>query len=297
MDVLELQRKAKPKWIKAKLPTTKEFGKMRQILGNQSLHTVCEEAFCPNCTECWESGTATFLLMGDICTRGCRFCDVRTGNPRQILDQNEPINLAHAVRDLGLTYVVLTSVDRDDLRDGGANHLKNCIESIRELNPGVLIEILIPDFKGDIKSLKIIVKSKPNVIGHNIETTRQLTPKVRDKRASFEQSIRVLKNIKNLDPTILTKSSIMLGLGESDEQILDALKQLKKVNVDIVTLGQYLQPSKKNLEVVEYVEPEKFRFWERIASEMGFLYVASGPLVRSSYRAGEFYLNHYLNKL
>ncbi|MFX0152086.1 MAG: lipoyl synthase, partial [Candidatus Hodarchaeota archaeon] len=246
-----MKGKAKPSWIRTKLPTKENFKEIQKILREKNLHTVCEEAFCPNCTECWESGTATFLLMGDVCTRGCKFCDVKTGNPRQFLDPDEPDNLAHAAKKLKLKYLVLTSVDRDDLIDGGAEHLAQCIKRVKELNPGVLVEILIPDFQGDIEALQKIIEAKPNVIGHNIETTEALTPIVRDKRASFKQSINILKNVKKLDPQILTKSSIMVGLGETEDLILKALHSLRSANVDIVTLGQYLQPSRKNLAVVE----------------------------------------------
>ncbi len=297
MDATKLQKKAKPKWLKTKFPTQEKYRTVRRILREQSIHTVCEEAFCPNCAECWESGTATFLLMGDVCTRFCRFCDVKTGNPHKILDPDEPMNLACAVKELELRYVVITSVDRDDLEDGGALHLSKCIKAVKSMNPEVYIEILIPDFRGDINALKVLVESEPEVIGHNIETTKFLTPKVRDKRASFEQSIMVLENIKKINPKILTKSSIMLGLGEKDEEVLDAFKELRKVNVDILTIGQYLQPSKRNLEVINYIKPEKFADWKKIALEMGFLYVASGPLVRSSYRAGELYVKNYLANL
>lgn len=288
--------KKKPKWIKAKLPTEKEYRKIQRLLRQQHLHTVCEEAFCPNRAECWESGTATFLLMGPYCTRSCKFCDVGTRNPQQYLDGKEPENVANAVKELGLKYVVLTCVTRDDLADGGADHLSQCIKEIKDKNPEVRIEILIPDFKGDLDALQKIVICKPDVIGHNIETTEELTPVVRDKRASFEQSIFVLRNIKKIDSQILTKSSIMLGLGETDEQILAALQELRLAGVGIVTIGQYLQPSRKHLNVVEYLEPKKFEYWEKKALELGFLYVASGPLVRSSYRAGEFYIENILKK-
>ena len=267
---------------------------MRKLLRNQDLHTVCEEAFCPNCTECWESGTATFLLMGPFCTRSCNFCDVKTRNPHQNLDPKEPENLTKAVKELGLKYVVLTSVTRDDLVDGGAEHLHRCIEKVKQNNPEVLIEILIPDFQGNLNAIRKLVESKPDVIGHNIETTEAITPIVRDKRASFNQSINVLKHIKALTPYILTKSSILLGFGETDEQVLAALQELRRVRVDIITLGQYLQPSRKHLPVVEYLEPPKFEYWKKEALEMGFLYVVSGPLVRSSYRAGEFYVENIL---
>ena len=289
--------KRKPKWIKAKLPTEKGYGEVRRLLKKQGLRTICEEAFCPNCTECWESGTATFLLMGSFCTRSCKFCDVQTRNPHQYLDPEEPENLTQAVKELGLKYVVLTSVTRDDLTDGGAEHLSQCIKKVRQKNPDVIIEILIPDFQGNLDALQKLVESEPNVIGHNIETTEALTPIVRDKRASFKRSISVLENSKKLNPQILTKSSIMLGFGETDEQVFATLHELRRVRVDIVTLGQYLQPSQKNLDVVEYLEPQKFEYWEMEAQKMDFLYVASGPLVRSSYCAGEFYVENVLKKV
>jgi lipoic acid synthetase len=297
MRVIRVKGKPKPKWIRTKIPTKRRYREIQKLLNKQRLHTVCEEAFCPNCTECWESGTATFLLMGDICTRNCKFCDVTTGNPRGYLDPSEPQNLVHAVKDLKLNYVVLTSVDRDDLEDSGAEYLANCIKKIKQNSPDVLIEILIPDFRGSINSLRKVVLTKPNVIGHNIETIKALTPIIRDKRAGYKQSLRVLKSIKKIDPNMLTKSSIMLGLGETDEQVLATLKDLRKNNVDILTLGQYLQPSRESVAVVEYVEPQKFVVWERIALKMGFLYVVSGPLVRSSYRAGEYYVQNYLRSL
>ncbi len=297
MRVIKVKGKPKPKWIRTKIPTQRKYQEIQKVLDKQRLHTVCEEAFCPNCTECWESGTATFLLMGDICTRNCKFCDVTTGNPRGSLDPSEPDHLVQAIKDLKLSYVVLTSVDRDDLEDGGAEHLANCIKKIRQSNCDVLIEILIPDFRGSIESLRKVVVTKPNVIGHNIETTRSLTPIIRDKRASYNQSLSILRSVKKFDPEILTKSSIMLGLGETDEQVLAALKDLRECNVNILTLGQYLQPSRKSVDVVEYIKPEKFMDWERIALKMGFLYVASGPLVRSSYRAGEYYVQNCLRSI
>ncbi|MFW9854009.1 MAG: lipoyl synthase [Candidatus Thorarchaeota archaeon] len=294
IEDIMVKSKTKPSWIRAKLPTRRQYRTVQKLLERQSLHTVCEEAFCPNITECWESGTATFLLMGDVCTRGCKFCDIKAGNPRKWLDREEPRKVAEVINNLSLKYVVLTSVDRDDLEDGGATHLAQCINTVRELNPDILVEILIPDFKGNLASLRTIVEAKPDVIGHNIETTEKLTPKVRDKRASYNQSLFVLKSIKNMNPHILTKSSIMLGLGETMAQVHSALRDLRKNIVDIVTFGQYLQPSRRHLPVVEYVTPQMFRQWEQIASGMGFLYVVSGPLVRSSYKAGEFYIERYL---
>ncbi|NHJ02014.1 MAG: lipoyl synthase [Candidatus Heimdallarchaeota archaeon] len=286
----------KPTWIRSKLPTKAKFKEIKSILKNNQLHTVCEEALCPNWTECWESGTATFLLMGSVCTRNCKFCDVTTQDPHGILNPLEPKNLAQAVKDMKLKYVVLTSVTRDDLLDGGALHLAHCVEAVQNETSEVIIEILHPDFQGNLRALKSLVKSKPHVMGHNIETTRAMTPMVRDKRASFDQSLQILDTIKRLDSNILTKSSIMLGLGETSDQVFSALKELRLVDVDIVTIGQYLQPSRKNLDVIEYILPEVFEYWEKIAIELGFLYVASGPLVRSSYKAGEYYIKNCLRE-
>ncbi|MHA1971993.1 MAG: lipoyl synthase [Candidatus Hodarchaeales archaeon] len=289
-----MDRIPKPKWLRVKLPTEKEYHKIKSSLKEGGLHTVCEEAFCPNQAECWESGTATFLLMGKICTRACRFCDVRTGNPHGYLDHEEPDKLAYTVKQLGLRYVVLTSVDRDDLDDGGSGHLAKCIKKVREVNPGVLIEILIPDFQGKISSIKDIVDSKPDVVAHNLETVERLTSKVRDRRAGYRQSLGVLKDIKGLSPLIMTKSSLMLGLGEKHEEVINTFEDLRKVEVDILTLGQYLQPSKKHLKVVEYIHPQTFSDLKEKALQMGFKWVASGPLVRTSYRAGEFYVRNVL---
>ena len=282
--------KKKPHWIRTKLPSQNTFHELKGIIHSGGHHTVCEEAFCPNHAECWESGTATFLLMGNICTRACKFCDVKTGNPHKVLNNEEPEILAQSVRKMKLNYVVLTSVDRDDLDDGGADHLSRCIKQIRKENPAVKVEILIPDFQGRVSSLKTILLAKPDVIGHNIETVERLTPNVRDKRASYHQSLVVLQNIKKIFSKVITKSSIMLGLGETSAEVLKAFADLRSVDVDILTIGQYLQPSKKNLEVVEYIHPEQFEQFKRQALTKGFKYVASGPLVRSSYRAGEIFL-------
>jgi lipoic acid synthetase len=284
-----VKRSAKPKWIRAKLPTEMKFKEINTLLHQYNLHTVCTEAFCPNRTECWESGTATFLLMGAYCTRTCRFCDVTTKNPHQYLDPEEPKKLAQAIKNLKLKYVVLTSVTRDDLPDGGANHLANCIKEIQKEAPNTLVEILIPDFRGNRQSLTVIVESRPQVIGHNIETTEIMTPQIRDHRADYRQSLQVLKTIKGLDKTILTKSSLMLGLGETSEQIMTSLRDLKKAEVDIITIGQYLQPSRKAIPVRKYIEPQKFEYWRSIAEEMGFCAVVAGPLVRSSFKAASLY--------
>ena len=284
-----MKGKAKPEWIRAKLPTEKKFKEINSLLVAHKLHTVCKEAFCPNRTECWESGTATFLLMGEYCTRSCEFCDVTTKNPRKHLNKEEPQNLAFVIKKLNLKYAVLTSVTRDDLQDGGADHLAKCVEEIRLLNPSTIIEILIPDFNGRLESIKTIVESNPQVIGHNIETTESLTPKVRDHRASYSQSLQVLRTIKDLNSNIFTKSSILLGMGETDEEIMHTLEDLKSASVDIVTLGQYLQPSRKSIPVQEYITPQKYKFWKKRALQVGFQSVVSGPLVRSSYKAEMVY--------
>ncbi len=280
---------AKPDWIRAKLPTERKFKEINALLLANELHTVCKEAFCPNRTECWESGTATFLLMGEYCTRACKFCDVTTKNPHKRLNAKEPQNLAHVISLLGLNYAVLTSVTRDDLADGGADHLAKCIQEIQIRNPSTIIEILIPDFNGNLDSIRTIANFNPQVMGHNVETTELLTPKVRDHRASYLQSLQVLRTIKKLNSRIITKSSILLGLGETDEGITQTLEDLKDAEVDIVTLGQYLQPSRKSIPVQEYIPPERFNFWREIALKMGFRSVVSGPLVRSSYRARMVY--------
>lgn len=279
----------KPSWLKVKLSSSNEFAEVNSIIKQFNLHTVCSEAFCPNREQCWRSGTATFLLMGGICTRNCKFCDVTTGNPKEYLDSTEPSNLAEAIKKLNLAYAVLTEVTRDDLQDGGAEHLGKCIEEIKRINPKTKVEILIPDFCGNLKSLQRIVDAKPNVIGHNIEVVRSLSDKVRDRRANYDQSLKVLSLLKDLDPDIFTKSSFMVGLGESEEEIRKSIIDLYKVNIDILTIGQYLQPNRRCLPVKEYLRPEKFVEWKKMAEEIGIPRVVSGPLVRSSYKAAEIY--------
>jgi lipoic acid synthetase len=279
----------KPVWLRVRAPSGENYTKVKQSLRSLDLHTVCEEARCPNISECWGTGTATIMIMGDICTRGCRFCAVNGGKPL-LLDADEPERVARAIKEWELRYVVITSVCRDDLKDGGAEHIAKTIKATKDLCPKTIVEPLIPDFRGDEDSIKMVVESKPEVISHNIETVSRLTPKVRDARASYGQSLRVLEKIKDIDSMIYTKSSIMLGLGENEEEILQTIKDLRSVGVNILTLGQYLQPSPKYLPVVEYVTPEKFNWLREIAESMGFAYVASGPLVRSSYRAGEFFV-------
>ena len=286
----------KPEWLKVSIPT----GSTVQFVSNtktaRSLYTVCEEALCPNRHECWSSGTATFMLMGDICTRACKFCAISSGKPNGWLDTDEPKKLADAINLLKLKYVVLTSVTRDDLPDGGAGHLAACINAIKDSNPEILVEILIPDFGGNIAALRKIVESRVDVIAHNIETVERLTPKVRDPRANYEQSLTVLENIKLMDPTRYTKSSIMLGVGETHDDIIESFKDLRDKKCDFLTIGQYLRPSFRHLPVEKYVHPDVFESLKNEALQLGFLYVASGPLVRSSYKAGEFFIENIIGK-
>lgn len=266
------------------------------MLQERGLHTVCEEARCPNIGECWGGGTATLMLMGEVCTRGCRFCSVQSGNPLGILDSLEPQKAAETVELMNLEYVVLTSVNRDDLADGGAQHFSQTIQTIYERCPEVLLEALIPDFQGDLDALAKVVDAEPDVLAHNLETVERLTPTVRDPRAKYRQSLDVLENMKRLRPQQWTKSSIMLGLGETNSELFQAFSDLRSVGVDFLTLGQYLQPTKKHLQVKEFISPEKFEELKTKALTYGFKYVASGPLVRSSYRAGEFYIQSLVSK-
>lgn len=289
----------KPAWLRVRAPAGENYTKVKQSLRSLNLHTVCEEARCPNISECWGTGTATIMIMGDICSRGCRFCAVNSGKP-VLLDTGEPERVAKAIKEWGLRYVVITSVCRDDLEDGGAEHIAKTIKAIKLLCPTIIVESLIPDFRGDDGSIIKIVKSEPEVISHNIETVLRLTPKVRDARASYEQSLLVLKKIKDINSLIYTKSSIMLGLGESEEEVIQTIMDLRSVGVSILTIGQYLQPTPKHLPLIEFIAPEKFNWFREIAEQMGFVYVASGPLVRSSYRAGEFFVKknyNYNNKI
>jgi lipoic acid synthetase len=285
----------KPVWLRVRPPSGENYTKVKQSLRSLGLHTVCEEAKCPNISDCWGAGTATIMIMGDICSRGCRFCAVNSGKP-VLLDADEPERVARAIKEWGLRYVVITSVCRDDLEDGGAEHIAKTIKAIKDHCPKTIVEPLIPDFRGNEDSIKRVVESKPEVISHNIETVMRLTPKVRDARASYEQSLTVLKKIEDTDSVIFTKSSIMLGLGENEEEVIQTMKDLRSVGVNILTMGQYLQPNPKYLPVAEYVTPEKFNWLREIAESMGFAYVASGPLVRSSYRAGEFYVEKILTR-
>lgn len=293
MSTLEFSRK--PDWIKVRLPAGENYGRLKAISKSLKLATVCEEARCPNIGECWAGGTATFMVMGDVCTRGCRFCAVKTGDPEGRLDEEEPRKLAETIHEAGWDYVVLTSVDRDDLPDGGAAHIARCIREIKQMNPNTLIEVLIPDFQGDYTALQQVIDAKPEVIAQNIETVERLTHRVRDRRAGYQQTLNVLQRVKRQSPKCYTKSSIMLGLGESTDEIRQCMSDLRRHSVDILTLGQYLQPSRKHLPVESYVRPAEFEEWRKIAEEeFEFLYCASGPLVRSSYRAGEFFLRRMI---
>lgn len=290
------QKLKKPEWIKIRPPSGENYKAISQELKKQNLHTVCEEALCPNLSECWSGGTATLMLLGSVCTRGCRFCAVDSGNPKGVLDLNEPFKSAQTVKTMNLDYVVLTMVNRDDLPDGGAAHVAFTIEKIRELNPEITIETLVSDFQNNDAALKTLCQTHPEVLAHNLETVERLTSKVRDARATYAQSLDVLQKFKKLSPQSLTKSSLMLGLGETDDEIEQALKDLRAHWVDVVTLGQYLQPSPKHLPVESFIPPEKFEFWKSRAEALGFVYTASGPLVRSSYRAGEHYVKGLIQK-
>lgn len=260
------------------------------------LATVCQEAKCPNIGECWAGGTATFMLMGEVCTRGCRFCAVKTGNPKGKLDEQEPEKVGETIAQLNLEYVVLTSVNRDDLPDQGSGHFARTIQTLKKNDPDLIVEVLTPDFRGREDLVKILVDAAPDVFAHNVETVERLTSKVRDPRAGYRQSLDVLAQVKKFNPKMYTKSSIMLGLGETDEEILQAMRDLREVGCDVITFGQYLQPTRRHLKVIEFITPEKFKFWEETALAMGFMYCASGPLVRSSYKAGEFFIKGIIEK-
>ena len=278
------KRLKKPSWIRIKAPSGSRVNQLKKTLRSQQLFTVCEEAQCPNLNECFNHGTATFMIMGQICTRRCPFCDVAHGKPKP-LDENEPQHLAQTIEKMGLKYVVITSVDRDDLRDGGAQHFKACIEKIRALTPEVKIEVLTPDFRGRMDKALSILKSSPvDVFNHNLETVPSLYPKVRPG-ADYTHSLKLLQAFKKLHPEVITKSGLMLGVGETEKQVIEVLKDLRAHDVEMLTLGQYLQPSKYHLSVEKYLHPSEFEAYKDIATEMGFTQVASGPMVRSSYHA------------
>ena len=288
----------KPPWLKVRAPSGENYGRLREMFVDLKLATVCQEARCPNMGECWSGGTATIMLMGDTCTRGCKFCNVKTGNPKGVLDPLEPEKIAYSLSQMSgeLHYIVLTSVDRDDLPDQGSRHFARTIRTIKKLSPEIIVEILTPDFRGDQECVEIVVDAKPDVFAHNVETVERLQKKVRDPRAGYQQSLRVLQMVKERNPQTYTKTSLMLGLGETDAEILQTLKDLRQISCDVVTFGQYLQPTSRHLKVEHYVTPEKFQDWKKTSEDMGFMYVASGPLVRSSYRAGEFFMKSLIDQ-
>jgi len=278
-----------PEWFRVTLPSGDGMERYKSttasVKGNQ-LHTVCEEAHCPNIHDCWSRGTATFMIAGKACTRGCRFCAVDTVRNSPPPDQDEPGNLADAIESMGLTYAVITVVNRDDMQDGGASHYRQCLDAVHQRLPEVGLELLCSDLSGNLKALESLLNNAPlQVFAHNVETVRRLTPRVRDPRATFEQSILILKKAKELRPDIMTKSSIMLGLGETEEDIIETFSELRNVEVDLLTLGQYLAPGPGYLPVVSFLKPESFDRLANIAKKMGFRAIASGPMVRSSYRA------------
>ena len=288
MTATELKPRPRlPEWLRITLPTSDRFARTRSLLDELKLHTVCESARCPNHWECWSKGTATFMIAGDRCTRACGFCAVSTAKPLA-LETDEPLRVAEATRRMKLKHVVITAVARDDLKDGGAEHFRQTIEAVRELNPEIVIEVLVPDFNESDASIENVLAANPHIFNHNLETVRRLTPEVRH-RATYDRSLGVLAKVKaKRGDTIYTKSGIMLGLGEREEEILTAMQDLRAAKCDILTLGQYLQPSLKHLPVIEFVTPEKFAEYKVRAEEMGFVHVASGPMVRSSYHADEF---------
>ena len=275
-------RVTKPEWLKIKLPSGKEFSEVKQNVEQHKLHTICESGKCPNQTECWGAKTATLMILGNVCTRSCMFCNVATGNP-EVVDITEPLRVAESVKLMGLKHVVITSVDRDDLIDGGSKIWAATIRAIRRHNPGVTLETLIPDFKGNEENIQRVIDVKPEVVSHNLETVKRLTREVRIQ-AKYERSLQVLLMLKDGGIT-RTKSGIMLGLGETEEELFEAMDDLRNAKVDILTLGQYLQPTRKHLPVAKYVTPEEFDHYKKVALDKGFRYVESGPMVRSSYHA------------
>lgn len=284
-DAAPVGRGDKPDWLRVKVPTGETYQQVKKTVRDYKLATVCEESMCPNIGECWSAGTATIMLMGDVCTRACRFCAVDTGNPRGWLDENEPAGAAETVALMDLKYVVLTSVDRDDLPDGGAQHYADCIREIKRRNPQTAVEALTPDFDGRAEAINTVVDTGLEVFAQNVETVKRLTHPVRDPRAGYQQTLDVLAHAKARRPDVLTKTSLMVGLGETDEEIIETMDDLRAIGVDIVTFGQYLRPTVNHLPVERYVTPEQFNRYREIGLAKGFLEVVSGPLVRSSYRA------------
>lgn len=296
MNIVQTNQ-SKPDWLRIKPKFDNDFSKIKTALRKRGLVSVCEEANCPNMAECWHNeGTATFMVLGDTCTRGCKFCAIKTNAKGQEVDIFEPIKLADAIAEMELDYAVITSVDRDDLLDGGAEHFAKCIREIKKRTPNTMVEVLIGDFQGKQEDIQKIIDAKPDVIAHNIETIERLQKKVRDLRANYKQSLSVLEYVKKQNKDIFTKSSVMVGVGEEKEEVIQAMKDLRGVGCDVFTLGQYLKPKNKVLEVKEWVSPEKFEEYKQIGEEIGFLYVASGPFVRSSYKAGELFMKNLIGK-
>lgn len=281
----------KPDWLKTPIPTGATYFEIKRDLRSRKLYTVCEEAKCPNIAKCWNAGTATFMVLGEVCTRGCRFCNVKTGNPNGWLDAEEPQNVAESCQKMGLKYVVITMVDRDDLEDGGAAHVARVIRRVRELNPGIIVELLAGDFRGSKAALQTILLERPEVYAHNIETVRRLSPRVRDARANYEQSLQSLTFVKEVaDYQVYSKSAIMLGLGETKDEVKESLVDLRRHNCDFVNLGQYMRPTRKHLSIKRFAHPDEFEELRLFALSIGFKAVASSPLVRSSFLARESYL-------
>ena len=275
----------KPTWLRVKSQNSSKYRELKSIVSEKKLHTVCEEAMCPNIQECWSHGTATFMLLGSVCTRACRFCAVDTGNPKGSLDKDEPIKVASSIAHMNLKYAVLTSVNRDDLRDGGAEHFSHTIQAIKEKAPEVIVEALVPDFLGNKQSIEILLNSKLEVFAQNLETVSRLTKRVRDPRAGYDQTLEVLSYAKQHSSSVITKTSLMFGLGETEEEILKTFDDIRRTGVDVLTLGQYMRPTVNHLPVEKWYTPEEFEYFKELALGMGFLEVASGPMVRSSYRA------------
>ncbi|MDC0141814.1 lipoyl synthase [Gammaproteobacteria bacterium] len=275
----------KPTWLRVKSQNSPKFRELKNIVSEKKLHTVCEEAMCPNIQECWSHGTATFMLLGSVCTRACKFCAVDTGNPKGSLDKDEPLKVATSISHMNLKYAVLTSVNRDDLKDGGAEHFSDTVKAIKEKAPQVLVEALVPDFLGNKLSIETLLNSQLEVFAQNLETVKRLTKRVRDPRAGYDQTLDVLSYAKEYSPSVITKSSLMLGLGETEQEITSSFLDLRNAGVDVLTLGQYMRPTINHLPVEKWYSPEEFKYFERLANEVGFLEVASGPMVRSSYRA------------
>ena len=288
-DSVAAPKGGKPDWLRARLPSGPQYNAVKKNVREHKLATVCEESMCPNIGECWSHGTATLMLMGDVCTRACKFCAVDTGNPRGWLDHNEPQQAAESVQIMDLKYVVLTSVDRDDLPDGGAAHYAACVREVKRVNPQTRVEALTPDFGGRLQDVETVVDSGLDVFAQNVETVRRLTHPVRDARAGYDQTLSVLAHAKKHRPDVLTKTSLMLGLGETEDEIAETLDDLKAINVDIVTFGQYLRPTMHHLPIERYVPPEDFKKYRQWGLALGFLEVVSGPLVRSSYRADQVF--------